>query len=439
MTMPFSPMGRSAGSAGLLKVVVVAGVLLLPSAASQAQLRLQETATGFSAPVYVTSPSGGDSRLFVVEKAGRIQIFDRISGNRSTFLDINGKVDDIGERGLLGLAFDPNFSSNGHFYVNYIDNALNTIVERYTVSAGNANVANAGSAYKILGVSQPAGLSNHKAGWVGFRPGDGSNLYIATGDGGGSNDPGNNGQNLNSNLGKILRVDVASDGFAADPDRNYTVPTTNPFVGRAGNDEIWAYGLRNPWRNSFDRLNGDFYIADVGQGQREEINVETAGGAGGGNYGWRVREGFIATPGVGGPKTADMIDPLYDYNHDAGQASVTGGYLYRGPISFMRGLYFFGDFNRGEVWSLRPDSSVPQGYTGLTNWTPVLSQGGFTIGNVASFGEDSLGNLYVVDFGGRVMMLVPEPSTYALFAVGLLAVGFACKRGRSSSAVTFAA
>lgn len=422
MTMPFSPMGRlpviKTASRFLKASVVIVVLSLMPFASTYAQIRLLEVAGGFSGAVYVTAPIG-DNFLYVVEKAGTIETYNRSTAGRSEFFNIVDKVDANGERGLLGLAFDPNFSTNRRFYVNYIDKSLNTVVERYTVGANGSVDLNAGT--RILSVAQPAGLNNHKAGWIGFRPGENNNLYIATGDGGGGNDPGNNGQNLNSNLGKILRVDVSSDAFPSDPNRNYSIPTSNPYASGGGNAEIWAYGLRNPWRNSFDRQTGDLYIGDVGQGTREEINREAASSAGGVNYGWRVREGMIATPNVGGPKTSGMVDPIYDYPQNGIQASVTGGYVYRGPVSFMQGMYFFGDFMRGEIWSFRPNASG--GITELTNWTPTLTQGGMTIGNLSSFGEDAVGNLYVVDFSGRVMLLVPEPSTYALFGLGLIGIG----------------
>ncbi|RZJ02990.1 MAG: cadherin, partial [Rubrivivax sp.] len=209
----------------------------------------------YDTPLFLTAPVG-DSRLFVVEKGGVIKV--QQGGAVSEWLNLSGQVDTAGERGLLGLAFDPGFSSNGRFYVDYIDaTTKNTVVASYT--ANSLGVVDPTSARTILTVAQPAGVSNHKAGWIGFSVADPGQLYIATGDGGGGNDPSNNAQNINSNLGKLLRVTPGTDG-------GYTVPANNPFVGTAGNDEIWAIGLRNPFRNSFDRQTGDLWIGDVGQG-----------------------------------------------------------------------------------------------------------------------------------------------------------------------------
>ena len=263
-----------------MRALLTAGLALAAAVPNAHALNTTLVGSGFSEPVALASPAG-DSRLFIVEKAGRIQLLD--NGARSTYLDISAQVDTDGERGLLGLAFDPNFAANGRFYVNYIDKATkNTVVAAYTAPSAASNTADAASAKTIISIAQPAGLSNHKAGWIGFRPGDGNNLYIATGDGGGGNDPNNNAQNLSSNLGKMLRITPQANG-------GYTIPASNPFVGVAGNDEIWAYGLRNPYRNSFDRATGDFYIADVGQGLREELDFEAAGTAGGRNNGWPSR------------------------------------------------------------------------------------------------------------------------------------------------------
>jgi glucose/arabinose dehydrogenase len=303
---------------------VLAGVALAIMLYASGVLALETrlVASGFSQPLFVGAPAG-DARLFIVEKGGRILV-RQPDGPVSTFLNIGSSganlIDTSGERGLLGLAFDPNFARPGSpgfgaFYVNYVDRtSLNTVVARYQVSAGNPNLANASSRQTVITVPQPSGLDNHKAGWIGFRPGEPDNLYVATGDGGSGNDPANRAQNPSDNLGKMLRINVRGDDFAADANRNYSIPSTNPFVGRAGNGEIWAYGLRNPYRNSFDRRTGDLWIADVGQNTREEIDFEPASFAGGANYGWRLREGTIATPTgsppVGGPRPADNVDPV---------------------------------------------------------------------------------------------------------------------------------
>lgn len=402
-----------------MRALLTAGLALAAAVPNAHALNTTLVGSGFSEPVALASPAG-DSRLFIVEKAGRIQLLD--NGARSTYLDISAQVDTDGERGLLGLAFDPNFAANGRFYVNYIDKATkNTVVAAYTAPSAASNTADAASAKTIISIAQPAGLSNHKAGWIGFRPGDGNNLYIATGDGGGGNDPNNNAQNLSSNLGKMLRITPQANG-------GYTIPASNPFVGVAGNDEIWAYGLRNPYRNSFDRATGDFYIADVGQGLREELDFEAAGTAGGRNYGWRAREGSIDNPAVGDPAPANAIDPIYDYAHGAMGGTIIGGYVYRGTgEAGLDGTYFFGDFNSGKIFSLRQSGGAAGSFVDRTAelGTPF---GGFTL---SAFGEDSAGNLYVMGLGGdvyRFAVAVPEPATWASLGLGLGVVAWRMRR-----------
>jgi glucose/arabinose dehydrogenase len=370
-------------------------------------------ATGLSAPLYLTAPTG-DDRLFIVEKGGAIQLWSQGGLQATPYLDLSGKVATQGERGLLGLAFDPGFASNGRLYVNYIDAATNdTVVDRYTVNPAS-NQVDTSSAQRIISIDQ-APFANHKGGWMGFRPRDPSKLYIATGDGGDADDPLNNGQRTDTLLGKLLRVDVSGTGAG------YTVPTDNPFVGQAGVlPEIWATGLRNPWRNSFDRQTGDLWIADVGQDLREEINLERTGDAGGHNYGWRLREGTAQTPDVGGTAPG-LTDPIFDYarmDQPGGLGnSITGGYVYRGPsIADADGRYFFSDFISSRVFSflldaqghpvdLREDTGALLGDTGLSN--------------VSSFGEDGHGGLYAIGYNGTVVRLVPEPSSGVLLLAGL--------------------
>jgi glucose/arabinose dehydrogenase len=262
----------------LLRTTVTALAVLagMPALALQSVL----VGSGYNQPLMVTAPVG-DSRLFVIEKAGRIRV--QQGTTVSTYLDLSSQVDSVGERGLLGMAFDPDFASNGRFYVNYIDNTTkNTVVASYTASSATAATADPSSGRVVISVAQPAGLDNHKAGWIGFSVTDPGRLYIATGDGGGGNDPNNRAQNLNDNLGKILRIVPLPGG-------GYSVPADNPFAGAVpGNDEIWAYGLRNPFRNSFDRQTGNLWIGDVGQSAREEINFAASGhgsGAGSGTPG----------------------------------------------------------------------------------------------------------------------------------------------------------
>jgi glucose/arabinose dehydrogenase len=370
--------------------------------------------SGYEQPVFLTAPVG-DSRLFIVEKTGRIKVQDS-GGAVSTWLNLSGQVDPNGERGLLGLAFDPGFASNGRFYVDYIDKTThNTVVAGYT--ANTAGVVDLASGRTILTVAQPAGVGNHKAGWIGFSAADPGNLYIATGDGGGANDPDNNAQNLNSNLGKLLRV-------TPNPAGGYTVPANNPFVGVAGNDEIWAYGLRNPFRNSFDRQTGDLWIGDVGQGAREEVDfASAASGLGrGANYGWRVREGTIATPGISDPTPPNLTEPIYDYGRANGDATVIGGYVYRGGAdASLEGKYVFGDYISGRIWTLNGGTA-----------TPLASPfGGSTL---TSFGEGGNGALYGVGIDGNIYLLaaaVPEPAPALLLALGLAAGGLFTRRRRA--------
>ena len=388
-------------------------LVVLPSTAA-ALFRVERIASDLNQPLYVTTAPGDDERLFVVEKEGQIKVYNHSTGaiNATPFLDVSSQVSTNSERGLLGLAFHPDYQTNGLFYVNLTNNSGNTEVRQYQVS-GDPNLADSGSSTPVLSFSQP--FANHNGGWQGFGP-DGF-LYIATGDGGSGNDPQNNGQDITNNrLGKMLRIDINGDDFAVDPNRNYAIPADNPFVGATGDDEIWSYGLRNPWRASFDRETGDFYIGDVGQGAREEINVQLASSSGGENYGWRLREGTIATPGgPGGAKPAGAIDPIYDYNHGSGPVqgnSVTGGYVYRGPVSELNGQYFFGDFTSNNIWSLEFDGSDPSTHDG-TNFTNFVNRtASFTpnvgsIGSIGSFGEDNQGNLYVVDLGGEIFQVVP--------------------------------
>lgn len=380
-------------------------VSCLSSAASAASL--QRIATGFNAPVYVTAPPEDPSRIFILEKdSGQVRIV-RLSDNQivsQPFLSV-ADISNGGERGLLGLAFAPNYASSGVVYVSVTNSQGDSELRRYQPGV-NADQADSNSGEVLLTIPQPA--SNHNGGWIGFGP-DGF-LYMSSGDGGDGNDPANNGQDLTTLLGTMLRIDISGDDFPSDNSRNYRIPASNPFVGVLVNDqpargEIWAYGLRNPWRPSFDRQTGDLFIADVGQGAREEVNFQLANSAGGENYGWRLREGDIATPSVGGDKPADNVDPIYAYQRNgsvfSGQ-SITGGYRYRGPAAELRGLYFFADFANGRIWSLQPNVSS---FTNLVFQSPQLIADQGEVNNVASFGEDSDGNLYVVDFDGDIFRL----------------------------------
>ncbi len=397
--------------------------LVAGAAASGPVAALQSTLLpqSFDTPVFLTAPAG-DSRLFIVEKAGRIQLLD--NGVVSTYLDLSSQVNSVGERGLLGLAFDPDFGNNHRLYVNYIDAGFNTMVSVFTAPSAGAASVDIATEQTVLSIAQPAGRDNHKAGWIGFRPTDPGQLYVATGDGGSGDDPDNLAQNLNSNLGKILRVTPSAGG-------GYTVPQDNPFVGVAGNDEIWAYGLRNPYRNSFDRLSGDFWIADVGQNAREEINRELPAAAGGNNYGWRAREGSIDNPAVPDVSPAGAVDPFFEYAHGTFGQSVIGGYVYRGSAEpGLDGSYFFGDFVSGRIFTLRAGAG---GAIDVTERTTELGTP-FGAFQLSSFGEDGLGNLYAMGINGQVVLIaaaVPEPTTWAMLLAGsVLIAGMAVRRSR---------
>lgn len=400
-----------------LILAAAAAVLLLAPSAPAIETEgagLTRVGTGFSRPVFATARPGEPSRLFVVEQhAARVRILDLDTGGVAPvpFLVVPGGVSTGNEQGLLGLAFHPDFASNGLVYVNLTSPQGHTEIRRYQAPPANRDQVDADSETLLLRINQPQ--SNHNGGWIGFGP-DGL-LTIASGDGGGGNDDdaghtlgSGNGQDITNNLlGKLLRIDVDRDDFPQDADRNYGIPPSNPFVGVTGDDEIWAYGLRNPWRASFDRETGDLWIGDVGQNAREEIDFQLQASSGGENYGWRLREGTIATPGgVGGPPPADAIEPVYDYLHGFGPFqgnSVTGGYRYRGPSPGLRGLYFFGDAVFGRVWSLQLDQSL-QSFD-VTQWDEDLVPDAGSLGSVVSFAEDGLGNLYILDLDGDIFRL----------------------------------
>ena len=345
-----------------------------------------------SFPVFLTAPLGDASRLFVVEKGGKIKVVNKATGSLiGTFLDISTLVSTGGEQGLLGLAFDPQYAINGRFYVSYTDKTGvgNSVIARYLVSP-DPNVAVGGPAdLVILTVTQP--FANHNGGMIAFGP-DGM-LYIGFGDGGSAGDPGNRAQNPNELLGKLLRIDV-SQSTSTPP--AYAIPQDNPFVGQSGvRGEIWSLGLRNPWRYSFDRQTADLYIADVGQGNWEEVDVATlAGGGGRGiNFGWNVMEGNHCFSPSTGCNMTGLTPPRLEYDHGSGACSIAGGYAYRGAaIPALQGTYFYGDFCAGFVRSFR---LVNGNATETFDWI-ALRPGG----NITSFGEDASGELYIMTSGG---------------------------------------
>ncbi len=396
---------------------LVLAAVPLALAAPASALDTLVVASGLSAPVAVAAPVAGGP-LFVAELGGAIKVVQ--GGVVSNFLSV--AVASGGEQGLLGLAFDPGYAdpaSAGYrrFFVNYIDPSnQDTVVASYRTSS-NPLVADPASRVEVIRFDQPNGRTNHKAGWIAFKPGDGNHLYIATGDGGSGNDPDNNAQNLGNLLGKVLRINVNGDDFAS-PSINYAIPTDNPFVGTAGaRGEIFAYGLRNPFRNGFDSATGNLWIADVGQSAREEVNFIGAGSPGGQNFGWRVREGDIATPGVGGPLLPGMVDPVLAYPRSFG-TTITGGFVVHNASLPFDGQYLFADYGSDRIWSMAADGSSTT-MAGTTEWTSVLNAGAAgVVRNVVAFGEGAAGELYLVDIGGRVVQVVPEPATVLTMLAG---------------------
>jgi glucose/arabinose dehydrogenase len=402
-------------------------------------------------PIYATTAPGDNDRIFVAQLGGvaadgsdgdpitkaegRIVIYDRTTG----LVDYNNPylvISDtslfegvaIPEVGLFSLAFHPDFMTNGKFYVNVavdhtgtpptVDTRVSpfkTVLREYTVSDPTSNQADIISSRTILELNQPQ--FNHNGSWIGFNPfevAEGKNyLYITQGDGGDQHDPANYGQDNTSWYASLMRIDIDGDDFPGDSLHNYAIPADNPFVGTSGADELFAYGLRNPWRASFDRQTGDLWIGDVGQGRREEIDFIPAGSPGGQNFGWRLREGSVATPtgGVGGPPPPGNVDPVYEYFHtgfgptsepDYEGLAVTGGYVYRGSIPEFQGRYFFADSSSGNVWSFDPND--PAGT--VINMNDMLAPDEGSIISIVSFGEDENGELLMVDGSGELFQLV---------------------------------
>ncbi len=391
---------------------IAIAICLISNVPMMAQTSLQQVASGFSSPVGLFHAPGETNRAFTIEQGGRIRTLDVSTGATATYMTITG-LQTGGERGLLGLAFDPDFANNGHFYVNVTDNGR-TEIRRYTATGDPATSTSASTAtaQPVIQFSQP--FSNHNGGWIGFNPqinpGDRQYLHIGTGDGGSGGDPQNNSQDITNNLlGKILRIDPSGDDFPASATANYAIPAGNPFVGTTGDDEIWAYGLRNPWRNSFDRNTGDLWIADVGQNVLEEINLQPASSAGGENYGWRVREGtdcFDNSQAGGNPNcnATDLVDPIYEYQHNFGSfggLSVTGGYVYEGEADRFDGQYFFADFVTENIWSIDPHAQDPA--STVLNRNSILPENTSSLNGISSFGEDGNGEMYILSHSnGRI-------------------------------------
>ena len=344
---------------------------------------------GFASPVGVTHAGDGSNRVFVVEQGGRVRIVRGGVLQPTPFLDIAARISSGGERGLLGLAFPPDYARKGYFYVDYTNPGGDTVISRFRRSASNADAADPASEQILLTIAQP--FANHNGGQLAFGQRD-RMLYVGMGDGGSGGDPGNRAQNPAELLGKILRIDTETGRPFT-----YTTPASNPFVTAAGfRPEIWALGVRNPWRFSFDRATSDLYIADVGQGSWEEIDFQPAASAGGENYGWRVMEGthcFNPNP----CDAAGLVPPIVEYGHGAGDCSVTGGYVYRAAqYPRMQGLYYYGDFCSGRIWALR---------RAVGTWTSTMLLD--TSIQISAFGEDEAGNLYAASYGtGELFPLV---------------------------------
>ena len=354
------------------------------------EYRWSLAAQGFELPVGIANAADSSNRLFILERSGVIKILQDGRITPKPFLNIEDRAgSSLSEQGLLGLAFHPRYEENGYFWVNYTDKSGRTIVSRFRISA-DPNIADPGTETHYLVLPQP--YANHNGGDLSFGP-DGY-LYVALGDGGSAGDPHKNGQNTGALLGKLLRLDVDRQPGA------YTIPADNPFAGSGGAPEVWAYGLRNPWRIAFDALTGDLYIADVGQNTWEEVNFLAAGSPGGANFGWNFREGrhdFLDTV----PQQFASLDPVAEYQHGENGCSVTGGKVYRGgALPDWRGIYLFGDFCSGKVWGLLRNA---QGSWQTQELFDLEAQ-------VVSFGTDENGEIYLAGYSGEIYRLEPQHS-----------------------------
>lgn len=400
-------------------------LLCVSTAKTQTTFTAQRVASGLTQPLFVTAPPGDVNHLFIVQQTGQIRILDLRTGQLSPkpFLNIHGILTATsGEQGLLGMAFDPNYASNRKFYLNFtvpggaFGNGVTHISQFQVLTGRHGRHRKRRFREKIL-LRFDHPQANHNGGWIAFSPraGDANNLYIGAGDGGGSNDqgrghvePGGNAQSNTTLLGKILRVHVDSNLGTT------SIPSDNPFFGSGTfRQEIWLFGLRNPYRASFDRQNGRVFIGDVGQNTREEVDVQESTNPGGGeNYGWRLREGAIATPtgnpAVGGAPPPGNVEPILDYGRSTG-GTIIGGYVYRGTqIPALQGTYVFGDYVAGKIFTLDYDGTTASNFLDITSQLFPTRQGGFNLQNPSSFGEDANGELYITDIGnGSVYKIVP--------------------------------
>ena len=451
---------RSHSAGRRLTIIAIATLLLAHSSSAQTVPALDavKVATGLSNAVFVTAPPGDYNRIFVVRLSGQIHIVNLETGAIKTFLDISTgfNLRAGGEQGLLGMAFDPSYNTpgadgQGKFYLYFVVNGGiwgngTTHVSQFQVDPNDTDKALTTEHLLMMPRPSPSPAvpltfdhpqSNHNAGWIGFSPraGDDHNLYVATGDGGNGYDqdpvptpsppghiePGGNAQNKTTLLGKMLRV-LVNPATAT-----YSIPANNPFINVAGaRPEIWAYGLRNPYRDSFDRATGRMFIADVGQSSREEVDVQQPTNLGGGeNYGWRLREGTIQTPNVGGARPADNVDPILDYDRSVG-GTVIGGYVYRGKqIPGLIGKYVFGDYVSDKFFLLDYDGTVASNFTDITSQLFPTTMGD-SLTDLSGFGEDANGELYLTDVSntGNVFKIVPVTPNVVLDNVSKNGNGF---------------
>ncbi len=386
---------RSFRSVSPLAVVALAAL-------SHGQIKATQIASGLTQPVGVYADPSVAGRSYVTQKGGQVVALQ--NGSSSVVADVSGLIDTNGERGLLGMAFDPNYATNNRVYLSYVDNTSKAL------RVVRTNGFDLSTSQTVIDVPHPTDAANHYGGTIRFG-GDGM-LYVGMGDGGGGNDPEGDAQNKDNLLGKILRLDVSGNGAGVGP-------SDNPFVNADGDDRIWAYGLRNPFKFSFD-INGDLYIGDVGQDTREEID-RIGGNQGGANFGWRAREGFVQNPLYPGETVVGAVDPIFDYAHNGGGRSVTGGVVYRGSAlgSSYVGRYFFGDYITRQVWSIDPNASDVAG--SLIDHTAALGINP----RVVSFDLDANGEIVLTDIAsGQLYRIdaVPEPASMVALGLGALAL-----------------
>lgn len=389
--------GASGGPAVLavrppMDPVAAGSTATVAAAPADADIALQLVAQNLSKPVFLTTAGDGSGRHFIVEQTGKIKILKNGSVSTTPFLNLTTQVSKGYEQGLLGLAFHPSFKSNHRLYVNFTDLNGDTVIREYRTSSTNPNVVATSTARLILKIAQP--YDNHNGGMIAF--GRDGYLYIGMGDGGDGGDPGNRAQRTDTLLGKMLRIDVNGTSTG----KNYRIPSTNPYVGKTGLDAIWQTGLRNPWRWSFDRLTGDLWIGDVGQRAWEEVNraKQTSAGPGRGiNWGWKVLEATHCYAPSSGCITSGKTPPVAEYDHATGRCAVAGGYVYRGrAIPALVGGYVFGDTCSGEIWVVPAGATAPASEVRLLDTSLVIS----------SFGQDGVGELFVLDLNGKVYKIV---------------------------------